>query len=284
MLGILIPLVLPFVQQAYVAIVGYGFGAVLLRAAVCALILTPPTMLMGATLPVIARMRGVDVGRIYTANLAGGAARHRDRRLLPPARPRRVHRQWRRDRDQSRSRYRRVVVVRTHPGHPLPVAPVAPVAPSAPDGARFRRALFRIHGARRGGGVDPPVVAAVRRQRLHVLADPRDVSRRPRHWRLDRRAHCAADTPSPHSCSAAFSLALALAIGGGRVVDRQRLTGISADTVVSSRDSRVAGADVPVRRRCAAPSPCCRRRSCGERASRSPSPSPVVRMPAARSR
>ena len=54
-LGILIPLILPFVQQAYVAIVGYGFGAVLLRAAVCALILTPPTMLMGATLPVIAR-------------------------------------------------------------------------------------------------------------------------------------------------------------------------------------------------------------------------------------
>ena len=51
-LGILIPLVLPFVQQAYVAIVGYGFGAVLLRAAVCALILTPPTMLMGATLPI----------------------------------------------------------------------------------------------------------------------------------------------------------------------------------------------------------------------------------------
>ncbi len=73
-LGILIPFLLPFVQQAYVAIVGYGFGAVLLRAAVCALILTPPTMLMGATLPLIARMRGVDVGRIYTANLAGGAA------------------------------------------------------------------------------------------------------------------------------------------------------------------------------------------------------------------
>src|SRR5687767_6056603 len=72
-LGILIPLILPFVQQAYVAIVGYGFGAVLLRAAVCALILAPPTMLMGATLPAIARLRGVDVGRLYTMNLAGGA-------------------------------------------------------------------------------------------------------------------------------------------------------------------------------------------------------------------
>jgi spermidine synthase len=72
-LGLLIPLVLPFVQQAYVAVVGYGFGAVLLRAAVCAVILTPPTMLMGATLPIAARLRDVDVGRLYTMNLAGGA-------------------------------------------------------------------------------------------------------------------------------------------------------------------------------------------------------------------
>jgi spermidine synthase len=72
--GILIPIALPFVQQAYVAIVGYGFSAVLLRAAVCALVLTPPTMLMGATLPIAARLRTVDVGRLYTMNLAGGAA------------------------------------------------------------------------------------------------------------------------------------------------------------------------------------------------------------------
>ena len=72
LLGLVIPLVLPLVQQAYVAIVGYGLGAVLLRAAVCALILTPPTMLMGATLPIVARMLHIDaVGRIYTANLAG---------------------------------------------------------------------------------------------------------------------------------------------------------------------------------------------------------------------
>ena len=73
-LGILIPLLLPFVQQAYVAIVGHGFGAVLLRAGVCALILTPPTMLMGATLPIIARLLSADaIGRLYTANLVGGA-------------------------------------------------------------------------------------------------------------------------------------------------------------------------------------------------------------------
>jgi spermidine synthase len=72
-LGVAIPIALPFVQRAYVAIVGYGFGAVLLRAAVCVLILTPPTMLMGATLPIAARLRDVDVGRLYTMNLAGAA-------------------------------------------------------------------------------------------------------------------------------------------------------------------------------------------------------------------
>jgi spermidine synthase len=71
--GVLIPIALPYVQQAYVAIIGYGFGAVLLRAGVCALVLMPPTMLMGATLPVAARLRDVDVGRLYTMNLAGGA-------------------------------------------------------------------------------------------------------------------------------------------------------------------------------------------------------------------
>src|SRR5687768_7274553 len=71
--GVLIPLALPYVQQAYLSIVGYGFGAVLLRAAVCTLVLTPPTMLMGATLPIVARLPTANVGRLYTANLVGGA-------------------------------------------------------------------------------------------------------------------------------------------------------------------------------------------------------------------
>ena len=71
--GLLIPIALPLVQQVYLSILGYGFNAVLLRAAVCAVVLTPPTMLMGATLPIAARLRDVDVGRLYTMNLAGGA-------------------------------------------------------------------------------------------------------------------------------------------------------------------------------------------------------------------
>jgi len=80
LLGILIPFVLPLVQQAYVSAVGYGYGGILLRALVCIVILTPPTMLMGATLPVIARWLDATpggaarTGLIYTANIAGGAA------------------------------------------------------------------------------------------------------------------------------------------------------------------------------------------------------------------
>ena len=77
--GILIPLALPYVQQAYVAMVGYGYAGVLLRATACAVVLTPPTMLMGATLPAIARWfeqrteAASSIGFLYTANIAGGA-------------------------------------------------------------------------------------------------------------------------------------------------------------------------------------------------------------------
>jgi spermidine synthase len=77
--GIVIPLALPFVQQAYLSMAGHGQGAVMLRALVCVVVLTPPTMLMGATLPAVARWRTpsygpASVGLLYMANLAGAAA------------------------------------------------------------------------------------------------------------------------------------------------------------------------------------------------------------------
>jgi spermidine synthase len=78
LLGIAIPIALPYVQEAYLTLAEPGAGSVALRAVVCFLILTPPTMLMGATLPAIARWRGdanrgAAVGLVYMANLAGGA-------------------------------------------------------------------------------------------------------------------------------------------------------------------------------------------------------------------
>ena len=79
LLGILIPIALPYVQQAYLTLAEPGAGSIALRSIVCFLILTPPTMLMGATLPAIASAfakssaRHADVGLLYMANLAGGA-------------------------------------------------------------------------------------------------------------------------------------------------------------------------------------------------------------------
>lgn len=76
--AILVLVGLPSVAGVYVSFAGYGLMSVLLRGLVCALVLLPPTMLMGATLPAIARWvestpRGVSwLGMLYTANIAGG--------------------------------------------------------------------------------------------------------------------------------------------------------------------------------------------------------------------
>ncbi|MEO7157927.1 MAG: SAM-dependent methyltransferase, partial [Vicinamibacterales bacterium] len=77
-LGLAIPTALPYIQQVYLTLAEPGANAVLLRALVCVIVLTPPTMLMGATLPAIARWRFRDqdaesVGMLYMANLAGAA-------------------------------------------------------------------------------------------------------------------------------------------------------------------------------------------------------------------
>src|SRR5688500_19299070 len=73
--GITAPFALPYIQQFYLTLAEPGAGAITLRAVVCFLMLTPPTMLMGATLPAIARaVRAESIGFIYMANLVGGAS------------------------------------------------------------------------------------------------------------------------------------------------------------------------------------------------------------------
>jgi spermidine synthase len=85
--GIAIPFALPYIQQAYLTLAEPGANAVLLRALVCVIVLTPPTILMGATLPAMARWpafaaikptgatdgAAASVGMLYMANLAGAA-------------------------------------------------------------------------------------------------------------------------------------------------------------------------------------------------------------------
>jgi spermidine synthase len=75
--GLLVLLILPLLDHVYAAIGGHGFFGILLRAAIAAICLLPPTLLMGASLPAIARYvesspRGVSwLGFFYGGNIAG---------------------------------------------------------------------------------------------------------------------------------------------------------------------------------------------------------------------
>lgn len=75
--GIVVLLVMPWVGGLYSAIGGSGIGGLLFRGLLCAILLLPPTLLMGATLPAIARWveatpKGVSwMGFFYGGNIAG---------------------------------------------------------------------------------------------------------------------------------------------------------------------------------------------------------------------
>jgi spermidine synthase len=75
--GILELFLIPLVDSIYGAFFIHGFASVLLRAIICAICLLPPTILMGASLPAIARWleatpRGVSwMGLLYGGNTAG---------------------------------------------------------------------------------------------------------------------------------------------------------------------------------------------------------------------
>ena len=75
--GLLVWWGMPVVDRFYLAVVGYGLPAILLRAIVASLCLLPPTILMGASLPAAARWiessrRGISwMGLLYGANTVG---------------------------------------------------------------------------------------------------------------------------------------------------------------------------------------------------------------------
>ncbi len=76
-LGLVVLVIVPLVGGAYTATSLHGLAGVLLRGVVCAVCLLPPTLLMGATLPAIARWvettpTGVSwLGFFYGSNIAG---------------------------------------------------------------------------------------------------------------------------------------------------------------------------------------------------------------------
>ena len=77
LLGLALLFALPGIASVYVANVGHGFAGILLRGLVSAVCLLPPTILMGATLPAMARWtenhpQGVSwLGFFYGGNIAG---------------------------------------------------------------------------------------------------------------------------------------------------------------------------------------------------------------------
>src|SRR5262245_27278540 len=76
-IGVLELIAIPLVGGIYTSYVGHGLGGILLRAAVAVLLLIPPTLLMGATLPAISRWiettrEGIAwLGFFYGGNIAG---------------------------------------------------------------------------------------------------------------------------------------------------------------------------------------------------------------------
>src|SRR5215467_1485435 len=76
-IGILELIAIPLVGGIYTSYVGHGFGGIVLRAAVAALLLIPPTLLVGAALSAISRWiettrEGISwLGFFYGGNIAG---------------------------------------------------------------------------------------------------------------------------------------------------------------------------------------------------------------------
>src|SRR5438105_7370083 len=77
LLGLIILFAMPHIDRFYTSMAGHGLPGFLLRGVVCGVCLLPPTMLMGATLPAIARWmettpEGVSwLGLFYGGNIAG---------------------------------------------------------------------------------------------------------------------------------------------------------------------------------------------------------------------
>ena len=76
-IGLVVLFGMPYVEQVYARYAGHGLPGILLRGAVAGVCLLPPTLLMGATLPAIARWvetgpEGVSwLGFFYGGNIAG---------------------------------------------------------------------------------------------------------------------------------------------------------------------------------------------------------------------
>ena len=181
--GLLVLLILPLLSHLYAAIGGTGLFGFLTRALIAGVCLLPPTLLLGASLPAIARYvesspRGVSwLGYFYGGNIAGAVCGC----LVAGFYLLRVYDMptatyvaaainaaigWLSYRLSTRTRY-----------EPTPPAD-PPAGKASPARATLRvrcHRPLRIDRARRGSRVDAPPFGHARRDRLHVLDHPRRV-------------------------------------------------------------------------------------------------------------
>ena len=186
-MGIALLFALPALGNVYAESVGYGSAGILLRAAVCAAGLLPPTILMGATLPALARWMetsriGVSrLGMFYGANIAGAVAGT----LLAGFYLLRIY-------DTHVATYFAAFLNLAVAGVALVLARNASYTPAATTDSkknrrwitggcvyRYRPVRGRLNGC--ASRMDATTRAAFRRNHLHIHAHPRRISGRPRH-------------------------------------------------------------------------------------------------------
>ena len=255
---------------------GSGVIGILLRGLAAAVCLLPPTLLMGATLPAISRWvestpEGVSwLGFFYGGNIAGGVLGS----LLAGFYLLRVY-------DMAIATYVAVALnvdCRGAGARDCAIGAGRPTRPSDRDGAAAGAGVRDVGGlrrdravghdrARRGGDLDAAAVAALRRDGLHVLADPRGVPLRPRHRQQPRLGDRA-----QHRAPARRARLVPDA-----AVRRDRLGGLHADatrcrTGRSTRRSPPTPGSTSSSISSAASGSCCPARSSGARASRWRSP------------
>ena len=192
-LGLVVLVVVPLVGGAYTATDVHGLAGILLRGVVCAICLLPPTLLMGATLPAIARWvettpTGVSwLGFFYGSNIAGAVFGC----LLAGFYLLRVH-------DMATTTVVAVIINFGVAGVGYALSKRAPHRPAVQTAARRvgaanprvalesrvrRDRVVRAIGARRRGGVDALVVVDAWRVGVHVLDHPCGVSDRSWIWK-----------------------------------------------------------------------------------------------------
>ena len=195
LMGLLLLFVVPLVGRVYVSWAGDGAFGLMLRAMVAAVCLLPPTLAMGATLPAVARW----VESTPTRHVVARPLLRRQHR-----RERWAGRSWRASiccgcttwRWRPTSRWASIWLSPRRPGSsrdgPFMTTSCAssrhawsprPACERAGAGGDCALGILCAVGR---SGLDPVLVAAVRRDRLHLRDHPRGLSHRARPWQQRR--------------------------------------------------------------------------------------------------